>query len=154
MDYTIAPIRQEELVRIRRELHMHPELKWDLPLTAALVKRELDAAGVPYVADQYSPNTIVATINEDKRHFTVGIRADMDALPILERNEDFTYYEKEKPGLLFGLGLRNEAKGAVYPAHTKDWDIDEDGLSAGVKVFVQFVLDNMGGIEGVPAKEG
>ena len=40
MDYTNAPINQEELVRIRRQLHMYPELKWDLPLTAALVKGE------------------------------------------------------------------------------------------------------------------
>ena len=55
--------------------------------------------------------------------------------------EDFAYYEQLKPGLLFGLGMRNEAKGACHPAHTKDWDIDEDGLSTGVKVFVQFVLD-------------
>ena len=37
--------------------------------------------------------------------------------------------------------MRNEAKGAVHPAHTKDWDIDEDALETGVKVFVQFVLD-------------
>ena len=57
--------------------------------------------------------------------------------------EDFAYYEQHKPGLLFGLGMRNEAKGACHPAHTKDWDIDEDGLETGVKVFVQFVLDHM-----------
>ena len=57
--------------------------------------------------------------------------------------EDFAYYEQRKPGLLFGLGLRNEAKGACHPAHTRDWDIDEDGLQTGVKVFVQFVLDYM-----------
>ena len=30
MDYSIAPIDQSELVRIRRELHMYPELRWDL----------------------------------------------------------------------------------------------------------------------------
>lgn len=47
MDHTIAPICQEELVRIRRELHMYPELRWDLDRTAALVRRELDAAGIP-----------------------------------------------------------------------------------------------------------
>ncbi|HPA60353.1 MAG TPA: amidohydrolase, partial [Clostridia bacterium] len=77
-------------------------------------------------------------------------------LPASPGAEDFAYYEKEKPGLLFGLGMRNEEKNACYPAHTKDWDIDEDALQTGVAVFVQFVLDNMGGIEGmaVPAKEG
>ena len=52
--------------------------------------------------------------------------------------------------------MRNEEKNACYPAHTKDWDIDEDALQTGVAVFVQFVLDNMGGIKGmfVPEKEG
>ena len=60
------------------------------------------------------------------------------------------------PGLLFGLGMRNESKNTIYPAHTKDWDIDEDALQTGVAVFVQFVLDNMGGIDGmvIPEKEG
>ena len=399
MDHTIAPVHQEDLVRIRRQLHMYPELKWDLPMTAALVKEELDKYGVSYVSDQYGPNTIVATINPEKAHFTIGIRADMDALPILENNhdkpyrskhdgimhacghdahttmllgaaralsairdqitcrvkllfqpceegrpsgartmcehgvmqdidciimchvncvdgvhvissnpattncasvawkielggkgahvaaphwgvdalaagvkiyngiqlmisrevdpfdtcvlsvtcmhagetvssnaarcvmegslrclhdktllwaqkrleklakavaeecgvtwtlswsgdplpsahndpamyesfvqsarkvvgdervillppspgaEDFAYYEKEKPGLLFGLGMRNEEKGACAPAHNKDWDIDEDALETGVRVFVQFVLDNMGGIKGMKTPE-
>jgi metal-dependent amidase/aminoacylase/carboxypeptidase family protein len=86
MDYTIAPINQEELVRIRRQLHMYPELRWDLPMTAALVKEELTKAGIAFVADQYGVNTIVATINPEITSFTIGIRADMDALPILEDN--------------------------------------------------------------------
>ena len=38
----------------------------------------------------------------------------------------FCLYEQRKPGLLFGLGMRNPAKGACHPAHTCDWDIDED----------------------------
>ena len=59
-------------------------------------------------------------------------------------------------GLLFGLGMRNEAKGCVHPAHTKDWDIDEDGLETGVRVFVQFVMDHMDGIPGMkdPRRDG
>ena len=83
MDYTIAPIVQEELVRIRRELHMYPELRWDLDRTAALVRHEFDAIGVSYEADKYGRNTIVATINPEKTAFTIGIRGDMDAIPIL-----------------------------------------------------------------------
>ena len=392
MDHSCIKIDNDYLISLRRELHMYPELRWDLPRTAALVKRELDAIGVEYEADVYGRNTIVATINPEKTGFTIGIRADMDALPIQENNhdrpyrskndgvmhacghdahtamligtakalhelkdsincrvkllfqpceegrpsgaktmcehgvmkdidciimchvncvddvhvisscpgatnsssvafkitlegkavhvatphagidalaagvriyneiqmlisrevdpfdtcvmsvtkmhagetvasnadrcvmegslrcfkdctmqwaqarleeivklnaeisrtpwslewsgeplpaahnddkmyaafvpsarkvvgeerviilppspgaEDFAYYEKEKPGLLFGLGLRNEAKRACYPAHNKDWDIDEDGLETGVRTFVQFVLDNMNGI--------
>ena len=63
--------------------------------------------------------------------------------------EDFSYYEQLKPGLLFGLGMRNEDKGTVHAAHTRDWDIDEDGLSTGVRMFVRFVLDHQNGIKGI-----
>ncbi len=75
-------------------------------------------------------------------------------LPPSPGAEDFAYYEKEKPGLLFGLGMRNEAKGCCHPAHNKDWDIDEDALETGVKTFVQFVLDNMNGIDNMLYPEG
>ena len=91
MDHHMISVDQADLVRIRRQLHMYPELKWDLPLTTALVKEELDKAGISYVADQYGPNTIVATINPEKNAFTIGIRADMDALPIQENNHDKPY---------------------------------------------------------------
>ena len=42
MDKRIPPIDQQDLVRIRRQLHMYPELRWDLPKTSALVREELD----------------------------------------------------------------------------------------------------------------
>ena len=86
MNYTIAPICQEELVKIRRQLHMYPERGWELPLPTQLVREELDKAGVPYEFGKYGKNTIVATINPEKDGFTIGIRADMDALPIQENN--------------------------------------------------------------------
>lgn len=395
MSVPAYPLDQADLVRIRRQLHTYPELKWDLPMTSALVRQELDRIGVPYEADTYGPCSVVAVINGEKEGFTIGLRADMDALPIEENNrgkpyrsqhpgimhacghdahtammlgvaralwairdqlrcrvklifqpceegrpsgartmcehglmrdidcivmchvncgdrthvistkagctncssvafkialggravhaatphagidalaagvkiyngiqllisrevdpfdtcvmsvctlhaggtvstnadscvmegtircisdktmdwararlegliravaeesrvtwelsfsgdplpsahndenmyrafrdsairavgeenykelatspgaEDFAYYEKEKPGLLFGLGMRNEEKGCVYPAHTRDWDIDEDGLQTGVRVFVQFVWDHMDGVPGI-----
>ncbi len=69
---------------IRRELHMYPEVGFDLPRTLALVRRELDKMGIPYT-EKYGKSSIVATLNEEKSHFTIGIRADMDALPILEK---------------------------------------------------------------------
>ncbi|MBR2288827.1 MAG: amidohydrolase, partial [Clostridia bacterium] len=74
-------------------------------------------------------------------------------LPLLPSpgGEDFAWYEQEKPGLLFGLGCRNDEKGFNRPAHTCDWDIDERALSTGVRLFVQFVLDHMDGIKGLPA---
>ena len=97
------PLDQEDLVRIRRRLHMYPELKWDLPLTSALVREELDRIGVPYEADVYGKNSVVATINGDLPGFTIGLRADMDALPIEENNVDKPYRSRH-PGIMHACG--------------------------------------------------
>lgn len=67
---------------LRRELHQYPEIGFDLPRTLALVRRELEEMGIPYT-EEYGRSGIVATINEGKP-FTIGIRADMDALPMTE----------------------------------------------------------------------
>ena len=103
MDSRIPPIDQEDLVRIRRELHAHPELGWDLTETSALVRRELDKAGIPYEANKYGKNTVVATINPEKTGFTLGLRADMDALPIRENNEDKPY-RSQNDGVMHACG--------------------------------------------------
>ena len=41
------------MVSIRRQLHMYPELGWELYNTSALVKKTLDEIGIPYEADVY-----------------------------------------------------------------------------------------------------
>lgn len=69
-------------VALRRELHQYPEIGFELPRTLALVRRELETMGIPYT-ETYGRSGIVATINEGKP-FTIGIRADMDALPVTE----------------------------------------------------------------------
>jgi amidohydrolase len=74
-------------------------------------------------------------------------RANILPLEPSPGGEDFSYYQQKKPGLLFGLGMRNDGKGFNKPAHTDDWDIDEDAMQTGVRLFVQFVLDHMDGIE-------
>ena len=58
MDFRDAPVDQAELVRIRRQLHMYPETKWDLPRTTALVREELERSGIFYEADKYAPTPL------------------------------------------------------------------------------------------------
>ncbi|MBR0463158.1 MAG: amidohydrolase, partial [Clostridia bacterium] len=91
MDTHLIHIDQEELVALRREIHQNPELKWDLPATRDLICRELDKIGLNYEADKYGPCSVVAMINAEKPGFTIALRADMDALPIHEANEDKPY---------------------------------------------------------------
>ena len=77
---------ESDMVRIRRQLHMYPEIGFELPRTLELLRQELDGIGVEYT-EQYGKSSIVATVNPEKSHFTIGVRADTDALPITERND-------------------------------------------------------------------
>lgn len=71
-------------IGLRRQLHRRPEIGFDLPETLALVRRELDAMGIPYT-ETYGKSSIVATVNPECKGFTIGLRGDMDALPIQEK---------------------------------------------------------------------
>lgn len=77
---------EQEIINIRRELHKYPEVGFDLPHTIMVVKRELDAMGIEY-SEAYGPSSIVATINAACNGHTIGLRADMDALPIDEKTD-------------------------------------------------------------------
>ena len=111
---------------------------------------QLEWSGEPLPSAHNDPNVYEAFVASARS--VVG-EDRVIILPPSPGAEDFAYYEKERPGSLFGLGMRNEAKGACHPAHNRDWDIDEDGLITGVKVFVQFVLDNMHGVKGVKGRQ-
>ncbi|MBQ8159266.1 MAG: amidohydrolase [Clostridia bacterium] len=94
---------EQDLIRLRREIHRHPELGWEVDRTAALVCRELDAYGVPYARDRYGRNTVVATLGPEDAPFTIGLRADMDALPILEADRGQPY-RSECDGVMHACG--------------------------------------------------
>ena len=71
----------EWLVGVRRELHQHPELKYEEVQTARLIRRELDRLGIPY--EEVAGTGTVAKLGRGEGP-TVGLRADIDALPIHE----------------------------------------------------------------------
>lgn len=56
-------------------------------------------------------------------------------------SEDFSYYLEKKPGCFVWLGSGNDEKGMRIEHHNPRFDFDEDALVIGVKVFVQYVLD-------------
>ncbi len=73
---------QDKIVEWRRVLHRFPEIGLDLPRTAEFVKRQLTASGVEYQTYQ-NHSGITAVIGHGPGK-TIGIRADMDGLPIKE----------------------------------------------------------------------
>lgn len=104
----ISAIRQyhPDLVRIRHHLHENPELGFEEVETAALVVRELKACGVDEVHENIGVTGVVGVIHGRQAargpHRAVGLRADMDALPMTEEN-DFAHRSK-KAGLMHGCG--------------------------------------------------
>jgi len=89
----------EQLVEWRRELHMHPELGFQETRTSALVADVLRSAG-------YRVQTGVGRtgVVGERGHGQpiLGIRADMDALPIQEAND--VPYASQIPGVMHGCG--------------------------------------------------
>lgn len=58
--------------------------------------------------------------------------------------EDFSFFQKEVPGVYFFLGGKTPGDTTAAPHHTPDFHIDERGLLLGVKTFVQMTTDYLG----------
>jgi amidohydrolase len=77
---------QAEIQAIRRDLHAHPELRFEEHRTARLVADRLRAWGLD-VAEGIGGTGVVGTLRRGDSPRAVGLRADMDALPLQEHNE-------------------------------------------------------------------
>ncbi len=76
----------ETLIAIRHDLHAHPELGYEEHRTSALVQRELGDDGITF-APHLAGGTGVVGFLPGKSGKAIGLRADMDALPIQEEND-------------------------------------------------------------------
>src|SRR6056297_3024234 len=77
--------RADAIKEWRRELHQNPEIMYDLPQTMAYVAAKLRAFGCDEVVEGLGRTGVVGLIKGNKGDGpTVGLRSDMDALPIEE----------------------------------------------------------------------
>jgi len=74
----------EDMKTWRRHLHMHPELQFDCHETAAFVVERLKEFGVTDIHTGIAQSGVVAIIEGKSDGPTIGLRADMDALPMQE----------------------------------------------------------------------
>jgi len=86
----------------RRHLHAHPELSLDLPETAAFVEARLREIGVDEVHTGIAQSGLVALIRGSGKGPVIGLRADMDALPIEEQTG--AEYASRMPGRMHACG--------------------------------------------------
>ena len=76
---------QAEMAQLRRDIHAHPELRYEEHRTADLVAKKLTEWGIP-VHRGMGKTGVVGIIQNGNSKKAVGLRADMDALPMQEKN--------------------------------------------------------------------
>ncbi|MDZ7359804.1 MAG: M20 family metallopeptidase [candidate division KSB1 bacterium] len=90
-----------EITAARRHLHQHPELSWQEKETTAFIRKFLAPLNIELrTADNFYAT--VAIIRGAKPGPTVGLRADIDALPIAEKSE--LPYRSQNPGCMHACG--------------------------------------------------
>ncbi|MBB5689638.1 amidohydrolase [Roseomonas alkaliterrae] len=93
----------ETLTAWRRHLHANPGLTLHESETAAFVAARLREMGITDIAEGVGGHGVVATLRRGGGNRSVGLRGDMDALPIQEQNEDLPW-KSTIPGVMHACG--------------------------------------------------
>lgn len=115
---------QDEITMWRRDFHQHPELQYDVHRTAGKVAELLRSFGTDEVVEGIGRTGVVGVIRGRGQGKTVGLRADMDALPITERND--SAYTSQNVGKMHACGHDGHTAmllgAAKYLAETRAFD--------------------------------
>jgi amidohydrolase len=90
------------LLDMRRHLHMHPELSFEETETARFIMAQLDAIGAPYRSGVGGHGIVAEIKGARSSDRIIGLRGDMDALPIEEAND--VVYKSTKSGVMHACG--------------------------------------------------
>ena len=96
-----AGIYFPEILKLRRDLHQHPELSFQEVRTSQRIIEFLKEHDIAFT-DGWAGHGVVATIHGAEKGPAFMMRADMDALPIQELNE--VPYKSENPGVMHACG--------------------------------------------------
>ena len=144
----------EELIEWRRDFHMHPEVGYEVQRTASIVADTLEKFGYR-VQRGVGKTGVVAEIGEGGP--VVAIRADMDALPLVELNQ--TDYVSKESGKMHACGHDAHTAMALGAAQLlKDQKLkgrvrflfqpceeaaDEEGLSGAMRMVEDHAMDGV-----------
>ena len=155
------------IAALRRELHAHPELSFQEVLTADLVARQLTEWGIP-IHRGLAGTGVVGILQNGNSPRAIGLRADMDALPLQEFN---TFaHASQHPGKMHACGHDGHTAmllaAAQYLAEHRDFDgtvylifqpAEEGGGGAREMVqeglFTRFPMDAVFGMHNWPGMQ-
>ena len=133
---------EAEILALRRELHRHPELEFDLYHTADTVCTYLEQYGIPHTRG-IAKTGIVAEIVGRRPGKTLLIRADMDALPIAEQTG--LDYASQTEGRMHACG--HDIHTAIALAAGVLLQQRADSLCGSVRLVFQPAEEGVGGAE-------
>ena len=125
----------DELIRLRRDIHQHPELSFQEVRTAALVADTLAEIGGFDVQTEIGRTGVIAQIGTGDGP-TIGIRADMDALPINEQNQDKNY-RSVNDGVMHACGHDAHTAMLLGAAHLLKQSFAEGNWHGNVRLLFQ-----------------
>ncbi|ESY15376.1 M20 aminoacylase family protein [Mesorhizobium sp. LNJC394B00] len=145
----------EEVAEWRHYLHEHPELEYALYNTATFVAEKLASFGINHIETGIAETGIVALIQGELGDGpTIGLRADMDALPIMEASNK--PWSSKVPGKMHGCGHDGHTAmllgAAKYLANTRNFKgtvalifqpAEEDGRG-GEKMVQEGIMERFG----------
>ena len=132
--------RVGEFIALRREIHQHPELAFEEHRTADLVANKLEGWGYQ-VHRGLGGTGVVGTLKKGSSTRTLGLRADMDALPIQEANG--LPWASTKPGLMHACG--HDGHTAMLLAAAKTLSQMPEGFDGTLNVIFQPAEEGGGG---------
>ncbi len=155
---------ESTVIDFRRQIHRNPELGFQEHRTAALIAGRLAELGIA-VRTGVAKTGVVGDLGEGGR--CIALRADMDALPIQEEND--VPYASQVPGVMHACGhdthvacllgvaeiLAEEYKAGRLPGRVRfifqpsEENQDSEGLSGGMRMAQEGVMDGVDGIVGL-----
>jgi hippurate hydrolase len=153
-----------ELTAQRRDFHAHPEIGFEEHRTSDIVARQLEALGCE-VHRGVGRTGVVGVLREGNGPVSIGLRADMDALPILEAND--VPYKSTRAGVMHACGHDGHTTmllgAARYLAETRNFNGTvnfifqpaEEGLGGALamlkdELFQRFPCDTVFGMHNHP----
>lgn len=97
-----ASALQPELIAMRRHLHKHPELSMQELETSAFIRKKLSEYNIPFTSGIAVHGIVGLIKGKNPGSQTIALRADMDALPIIEKNQ--VEYCSQNPGVMHACG--------------------------------------------------
>lgn len=130
----------DQMVALRRELHMYPELSEQEENTAKRIQEELARLEIPYQSGIAGHGVSAVIYGKDRLH-GVGIRADMDALPLTEMTD--VPFKSKTPGVMHGCG--HDIHTAILLGTARILNEMKEDLSGSVRLLFQPSEETIGG---------